>query len=100
MFQRISEGGLPKVTGTSDGDSILARRDLKGVTPLYMGAGGDALRKSWSPSRRLLYTVQGQEAKMEIPTKGFRALMMGAAIKGAARQSADRRMAAPELRKR
>jgi hypothetical protein len=42
----------------------------KGYRPLCMGAGkvsGDALCKSWSQSRRLLYTVQSREAKMEIP---------------------------------
>ena len=44
----------------------------KGYLPLCIGAGnvsGDALCKTWSQSRRLLYTVQSREAKTEIPAE-------------------------------
>jgi hypothetical protein len=42
------------------------------LTRLLVRFSGDALQSNWSQSRRLLYTDQNREAKMEIPVEETR----------------------------
>ena len=64
----------------SAGDCVVGKRVVtsdghkgkitEGVPPTFHGGPvrfGDALPKTWSQSRRLLYTTESWEAKMEIP---------------------------------
>jgi hypothetical protein len=57
-------------------DRILLSFSSEGGTARFSWAlvrfSGDALQSNWSQSRRLLYTDQNREAKMEIPVEETR----------------------------